>query len=301
MIDLVNQPCMLCASKGMQFVNKLRDDETHFAVECLNCGHIQIAPLPTIDEDNEYYQKNEMSRRLIPKSQMDDRQMMLKYEIWADDQCKMITNIFPNKDRGILEIGSGYGWFVYKMRQAGYCVDGIELSDEKRQMAAQYLGINLLPYNLLVDSLPKEMTASYNIVCLFEVLEHIVNPLFFIEQAMSLLKPGGQLVIEVPNDDDFLKKHSKEYADFTYFRPHLSYFKSKTLTCLLDKAGLTDLQITGKQVYSLENAIHWLRTGRPFLEKSQIEMPKGLEWIGEEYKRTLERQLISDCLLAIGT
>jgi hypothetical protein len=37
------------------------------------------------------------------------------------------------------------------------------------------------------------------------------------------------------------------------------------------------------------------------LEKSQIEMPKGLEWIGEYYKQTLERKFTSDGLLAIGT
>jgi hypothetical protein len=50
----------------------------------------------------------------------------------------------------------------------------------------------------------------------------------------------------------------------------------------------------------LENAIHWLNTGNPCVEKCQIEMPAGLEWIGEYYKRTLEQQLISDGLLAIG-
>jgi 2-polyprenyl-3-methyl-5-hydroxy-6-metoxy-1,4-benzoquinol methylase len=292
---------MLCASKGMSFINKLRDDETHFAVECLHCGHVQITPLPSIEEDADFYQKNEMGRRLIPKSQMNDEQLMCKYEIWADEQCKMISTIFPDRNLKILEIGSGYGWFVYKMRQLGYCVDGIELSDEKRQMASHHFAVSLFPYNLVESSLPKEKKETYDIVCLFYVLEHITNPLFFTTQIISALKSGGQIVIVVPNYDDFLKNHSKEYADFTYFRAHLSYFKSKTLNYLLDKAGLTDVQIAGTQLYSIENAIHWLRNGAPFLEKSQIAMPKGLEWIGEEYKRTLEKQLISDSLLAIGT
>jgi 2-polyprenyl-3-methyl-5-hydroxy-6-metoxy-1,4-benzoquinol methylase len=292
---------MLCASEGMQFVNKLRDDEAHFAVECLHCRHVQITPLPSIEEDNDFYQKNEMGRRLIPKSQLDERQMMLKYEIWADKQCEIITRIFPNKNLKILEIGSGYGWFAYKMRQLGYCVDGIELSDEKRQLALQYLKTDLLSCNLLEDILPDRMREHYDVICSFYVFEHVINPLLFMQQAMAALKGGGQVAIVVPNYDDFMKKLSKEYADFTYFRAHLSYFKPKTLSYLLDKAGLTSIQITGAQLYSLENAIHWLRNGAPFLEKSQIEMPKGLEWIGKEYKRTLEQQLISDGLLAIGT
>jgi 2-polyprenyl-3-methyl-5-hydroxy-6-metoxy-1,4-benzoquinol methylase len=65
------------------------------------------------------------------------------------------------------------------MRNRGYAVDGIELSDKKRQMAQRRTGINLLSTNLLEDVLPDELYEKYDMVCMFYVLEHILNPRFF--------------------------------------------------------------------------------------------------------------------------
>jgi 2-polyprenyl-3-methyl-5-hydroxy-6-metoxy-1,4-benzoquinol methylase len=301
MNDFTEQKCMLCNAKGLQFVNALRDDDTHFAVECPSCGHVQISLLPTVAEDNEYYQSNEMARRLVPKAQMNDEQLMMKYEIWAEKQCTLITDRFPDKKLKILEIGAGYGWFVTKMQKQGYSIDGIELSDEKRQMAKKQFDISLLPYNLLEDSLPLEMQETYDVICMFHVMEHIIDPLFFMKQLLQALKPGGKIVVNVPNYFDHLKKISEPYKNFSYFRPHLSYFKPQTLHQLFEKAGMVDILIEGTQLYCLENAIHWMRTGVPFMERSQIEMPSGLEWIDELYKDKLKKDLVSDGLIAIAT
>jgi hypothetical protein len=95
MIDFSTHVCMLCGNIGLEFVNKLRDDDHRFVTVCHECGHVQVSPLPTIKEDEEFYQKNEMTRRLIPKTQLDDHQMMMKYEIWAEEQCKLMDRIFP--------------------------------------------------------------------------------------------------------------------------------------------------------------------------------------------------------------
>ncbi len=299
-MDFSNDKCIICSSKGLTFLNNLRDDDTHFAVECHSCGHVQIAPMPTIEEDEEFYQSNEMNRRLISKDILEDKQMMLKYEIWADIQRDIIINKFPHKNLKILEIGSGYGWFVEKMRKAGYDTDGIELSKEKREMAESFLNVELFSYNLLEKELPNKMIQKYDLICMFHVLEHILNPHIFIKKALEALKHNGTLFIIVPNFFDHLKQYSENYNNFSYFRSHLSYFKPTTLENLLGLCGLKDITCKGTQLYSLENAIHWLRNGTPYLENCQIEMPTGLEWIGTYYKKELERQLISDGLIAIG-
>jgi len=300
-MDFANDKCIICSSKGLKFLNNLRDDDTHFAVECCSCGHVQTAPIPTVEEDEKYYQDNEMSRRLVPKSILEDKQMMLKYETYADVQCKIITNKFPDKNTKILEIGSGYGWFVDKMRKAGYDTDGIELSREKREMAENFLNVNLFSHNLLEETIPNEMIEAYDVVCMFYVLEHILNPQLFIERTLRALKPNGKLLVIVPNFFDHLKQHSDNYNQFSYFRAHLSYFKSDTLQNLFELCGLKDVICEGTQLYSLENAIHWLRSGKPYLESCQIEMPQGLEWVDDFYKKELERQLTSDGIMAIGS
>jgi 2-polyprenyl-3-methyl-5-hydroxy-6-metoxy-1,4-benzoquinol methylase len=291
---------MLCNAEDFQIIHNLRDDNTHLAVECSSCGHVQLSPLPTIKEEIEFYQKNEMGRRLISKNQLDDEGLALKYEIWGEEQCKIAVNKISDTKVKILEIGSGYGWFVEKMRKRGYTVDGIELSDEKRQMAEKRSGIKLLSCNLLKDNLPIKMQEAYDMVCCFYVLEHILDPLFFVRQILRALKPEGTLFVIVPNHLDQLKQLSEAYNNFSYFRAHLSYFKPETLRLLLIKEGLDHVEIEGTQLYNLENAIYWLRNGVPFLEYSQIEMPTGLEWIGEYYEQTLEKNLTSDGLIVTG-
>jgi 2-polyprenyl-3-methyl-5-hydroxy-6-metoxy-1,4-benzoquinol methylase len=304
MTDFSKQVCMLCSNTGLCFVDNLRDDDDHWVAECLSCGHIQQTPLPTVEEDNEYYQKNEMSRRLVSKMEMDDWAMMMKYEEYGEEHCNIISKIIPSIENKILEIGSGYGWFVEKMRAKGYFCDGIELSDEKRAMALKRSKTELLSYNLLIDDLPAGVSVEdgggYDMICMFFVLEHILDPILLLTKSLSMLKPGGRLLAVVPNYFDHLKLLCDEYNAFTYFRAHLSYFKPETLRLLFEKIGLTDVNVVGKQVYSLENAIHWLRVHKPCVEKIQVKMPNGLEWIGDIYKNTLEKDLVSDQLVIIG-
>jgi hypothetical protein len=90
--------------------------------------------------------------------------------------------------------------------------------------------------------------------------------------------PRGKVILVLLNYYDKLKRLSMTFNSFTYFRSHLLYFKPDTLRFLLEQVGFIDVKIVGTQLYSLENAIHWIRAGAPFLEYGQIEMPMG--WNG---------------------
>jgi hypothetical protein len=52
---------------------------------CMLCG--------TADEDVEFYQTNEINRRLIPRTQIDDEEMMMKYQIWGKEQAKLLMDL----------------------------------------------------------------------------------------------------------------------------------------------------------------------------------------------------------------
>ena len=299
--DFTDERCILCGGCGLDFAHALRDDEHCCAAKCRHCGHVQVAPLPTIEEDERFYQDNKMNRNLIPLAQMDEQALMMKYRPWADKQAKTVRR-FVAAGASILEIGSGYGWFAEKMRENGYQVDGIEISDDKRALASERVpGLKLMNVNLLCDELPPEARGKYQAVCMFHLLEHLSDPVLFLSRAAEALRPGGLLLVEVPNLDCAMRGLSEPYDDFSYLRAHLSYFRPETLHRVFETAGLSEIQIIGRQLYSLENAVQWLRNGKPFLEYSQIEMPAGLEWIGDQYDRALEESLQSDSLVAVGT
>jgi 2-polyprenyl-3-methyl-5-hydroxy-6-metoxy-1,4-benzoquinol methylase len=295
---------MLCGKQQLEFFHKLRDDDEHSVYRCQYCGHYQVAPLPTCEEDEEFYQDNGSIRKLIPEGILDDNALMLNKEPWADHEMEITLKSLPaNRDFDllrILEIGSGYGWFIEKMRRKGFSVDGIEISATRRAMVKKRSGIELMNFNFLNDELPSNMYKQYDCMVMFYLLEHLSEPIKFIRRAMSAVTGGGIILLSVPNFNDYLKEISAPFNDHFFFREHLSYFTPETLKCIIEKAGLVDCKIQGCQMYSLENAIHWARNGAPFLKYSQIDMPSGLEWIGEIYKERLNDDLKSNFIYAIA-
>jgi 2-polyprenyl-3-methyl-5-hydroxy-6-metoxy-1,4-benzoquinol methylase len=84
--------------------------------------------------------------------------------------------------------------------------EGIELNSEAIKIASDK-GIPVSQSDL--HMLAKEKSGSFDAVCAFQVLEHIAEPLAFLESLIQLIKPGGKVIISVPNSDSFAK-HDKE-------------------------------------------------------------------------------------------
>ena len=295
--DFSSAQCLFCSAIGLVFVNKLRDDDKHWAAMCKSCDYVQLTPLPTAEEDEEYYQTN----ALFSVSNMDEEDLICKLNELSTFQYNIVKQLVP-PPADVIEIGSGYGLFLKKAMTDGYNVSGIEISADKRAYCKKNTGLEIMNLNLIKDDISDELLNKYDIVTLFFSLEHIINPVDFLKRSSKLLKTNGKLIALVPNMNDFMMQLCAEYRDFQYFRPHISYFTSETLTKVFNNAGFHDINVFGKQQYSIENAIHWLRNKKPFLEYTQIKMPRPeLEFVNELYKAKLNDELKSDMLVAIGT
>lgn len=100
----------------------------------------------------------------------------------------------------ILEIGGGKSGFSSSMAAGNYT--GLEFNEEAVQ-AARDAGIRMS-----LDSIEHhaaENREKYDVVCSFQVLEHVSNPRSFLEAAMACLKTGGKLIVSVPSHDSFLR------------------------------------------------------------------------------------------------
>ena len=83
--------------------------------------------------------------------------------------------------------------------------------------------------------------AFYEVITLFDVIEHVTNPADLIQAAATLLKPQGLLVITTPKFDSPLAKiMGKKW--YCIFPAHIHYFTQKSLTKILQTAGLTIVQ-----------------------------------------------------------
>lgn len=95
----------------------------------------------------------------------------------------------------LLEVGAGTGAFANTMQQAGWMITGLEPDATARSLAAAKYGLTLLPPGELYQ-LP---SASYDVITLWHVLEHVHDLHGYLENFHRLLKPAGKLVVAVPN------------------------------------------------------------------------------------------------------
>ena len=94
----------------------------------------------------------------------------------------------------VLEIGCGRGAFGKNLKAGAYA--GLELSARSVQKACAE-GLNVKKES--VEDHAKANSEAYDVVCSFQVLEHVSNTRAFVEAAVSCLKPGGLLILSVPS------------------------------------------------------------------------------------------------------
>lgn len=114
-----------------------------------------------------------------------------------------------NGARNGLEIGCGLGDFVSRVaREKHISFEGLEQSPSAVR-AGQSRGV---PIRLAtVEEMAQSHPGAYDVVCGFQVLEHVIDPRGFIESACTVLRPGGRLIIGVPNAKSFIKRAINVY------------------------------------------------------------------------------------------
>jgi 2-polyprenyl-3-methyl-5-hydroxy-6-metoxy-1,4-benzoquinol methylase len=95
----------------------------------------------------------------------------------------------------ILELGAGHGGFVALLRQAGFDATGQELSPAIVDLARSTFGVAMLQGPVEDQDIPK---SSFDVIALFDVMEHLQDPVATLTHCVNLLKPDGFLLIQTP-------------------------------------------------------------------------------------------------------
>ncbi len=292
--------CVLCRFDQKKLIKfGTRDSDEFNAVECVNCGHVQLFPLPTQDDDIEFYNSDSQHKEYYRKLKMEVDEIRKKYMPSNLKQFERISK-FINKSCTCIEIGAGYGNFIEIMEKNDYNCEGIEISEIRREIGQQFCKNKIHPLNLLKDDIPENLKNMYDVVFMFHVLEHVAFPEDFLLQAKQLLKNNGKIIIEVPNYNDHLLQICDPYFNFNFQRAHISYFKAETLTELVEKCGFKNIETIGVQTYSLDNLMNWINTGKPQFEKLNMELQEELRWIDDYYKNELNKNLKSNFIMVVA-
>ena len=102
----------------------------------------------------------------------------------------------------ILDIGSGLGYLTYALVRAGYKATGLDISAEAVANANARYGNYYKAGNMFEWS--ARNADSYDVITMLEVIEHVEDPIHWIESAFRMVKPGGKLIISTPNRDFYV-------------------------------------------------------------------------------------------------
>ena len=125
-----------------------------------------------------------------------------------------IKDIKRHKSRRVLDVGCGSGQFLELLGQHTRVVEcaGYEFSPEAAE-SARVRGHTVYEGRFPEAVLQVHKRAFFDAVCVFQVIEHIVDPVSFIRSISELLRPRGMLIISVPNADGPLRFFSDALTD----------------------------------------------------------------------------------------
>ena len=145
----------------------------------------------------------------------------------------------------LLDVGCSNGAFIHVANKMGMNSEGVEPAKEAAQ-AAQEAGLKVSHGFLEEVRLPDN---SFDVITLFEVIEHLKDPLSLLKECKRLLKPEGILGIRTGNTDSWTVKVFKgkwHYFNIDKHGGHISFFNKKSMFALAQKA---DFKVERFQTY----------------------------------------------------
>ena len=152
-----------------------------------------------------------------------------------------------------LEIGCGNGFFLRELRKFGFRdVAGVEPSEHAVAQAGD-LQSNI--YCGLFEDASFEPN-SFDLICCFQTLDHVINPLEVLIKSWKLLRPGGTVYVIVHNERALQARLFGEKSPI-YDVEHIYLFNPSTISRICEKAGFRTARVFGvANTYPLE---YWLR------------------------------------------
>lgn len=147
---------------------------------------------------------------------------------------RWLATYVRTQQRQLLDIGCNRGLLLEAARRQGWQVTGVEISPESANRARN--DYHLTVYSTLDELEPQK---RFDLITVWHVLEHTLDPVLFIQQAVTRLQPGGILAIQVPSFDFIDELRRRDQLSSVICTVHNFYFTAACLRFILEKAGLS--------------------------------------------------------------
>ena len=235
-----NVKCVFCNADDYEIKFPEGKAQVHRIVKCNNCGLMYANPQTissmsgkvsllngkevdvTVDSD-EY-------KKFTPEANA----YLQKQYIQCKDY-KKILEFINSKERGtLLDIGSYAGLFLNDAKLNGWNVLGIEPLAVPRLYSQNIFGLNIISTPFEEANIKNN---SVDVIVSCHVIEHIYNPINFVNKAYNLLNTNGIMVLETPTYDSFSFKVLRHHERSLRCDGHIYFFTKKSLRSLVEKCG----------------------------------------------------------------
>lgn len=225
--------CGLCSSKDVTDLYSIKSLQLK---KCGSCGAIFVYPQPTYEELlPDYQEKYFLSGEHLEWGYAD----YLELEADIRETSKRRLRVMEKYLKGgkLLEPGCATGWFLDEARKRGYQVSGVEISGFAAQWGRENLGLDIF-IGPLAEA--KFAGGEFDVVVLWDVLEHLSDPLAELREINRVLKKGGYLCVSVPNAGSIWARFmGRRWFGYSKIREHIYYYDRQSLAGAMRRADFS--------------------------------------------------------------
>jgi SAM-dependent methyltransferase len=238
-LKLIPVKCPMCAhdsgktvARGKDYEYRTAEEEFTF-IKCDSCGLIYLNPRPASEEMNRiypdnYYAYDVKKRRNSLVTAIRNRMEKKKIDTYTE---------FIGINADVMDVGCGDGRLLKLMQEFGpkdWRLFGIDINENALKLARE-AGFEVELARLENFDAGDKL---FDLLTLFQVIEHVPDPRIMLQKMFDLLKPGGIVAIETPNlsgMDYYLFK--RRYWGGYHFPRHFTLFTPVTLSQMMEKVG----------------------------------------------------------------
>mgnify|MGYP000122236115 CR=1 FL=1 len=186
--------CKYCGNLSAQPLYRLARQTVYGCSRCDFHALDRLDPIIPLSGSNEEKPLDERSRQYM-EQRMHDVDPLLPLRL------QLVREQRPLAGARLLDIGAGTGQFIQRMSEEGAQARGLEPSALRRQFARLKFGLELEGETIETFCEHRENVASFDLITLWDVIEHVNFPMETLVGARRCLKPGGYLFIDTPSRD----------------------------------------------------------------------------------------------------
>ena len=194
---------------------------------------LETFPQPEIDTLANYYKSKDYISHTDSKRNLFEKVYHWVRNYSLQQKLKLI-NKYSSQPNSLLDIGCGTGDFLATAQKAGWQIQGIEPDAGARVIANKKTSNSVKD----VEALEDFANASFDVITLWHVLEHLPNLDEQIKILDKLLKPEGTLILAVPNFKSYDATHYKEFWAAYDVPRHFWHFSQDSVSKLFSKVGM---------------------------------------------------------------